>query len=284
VDPVPPWELLGDAQRQPGHGQGKTGSVNIDIAPASLISDAGASDTVDPGIDGPSADGAPAPAGTIVPLYTYPTHSSWNTLREAKQAHPAVSIIAVANVSSGPGAAKDPAYATGIRMLASAGVTVVGYTHTSYGGRTSALVKAEMEAWKTWYPEVQGIFFDQQASQPGHESYYKDLSSHAASLGMHLTVGNPGTDVAESYVGTVDTMLIYDDVGLPSLASLQGWHLAHESARFGIIPYAVPALDLGFVAQARSFVGYIYVTDDTPENPWDSLPSYFAGLVAGLDA
>jgi hypothetical protein len=77
-------------------------------------------------------------------------------------------------------------------------------------------------------------------------------------------------------------MLIYESAGLPDPSSLGGWHLQHPKSNFGVIPYAVGALDGGFVAAARADVGFIFITNDDLPNPWDSLPPYFANLLDAL--
>jgi hypothetical protein len=61
-----------------------------------------------------------------------------------------------------------------------------------------------------------------------------------------------------------------------------GWHANYDRRNFGVIPYGVSALDPAFVAAARAKVGYIYVTNDSLPNPWDSVPVYFKDLVAQL--
>jgi hypothetical protein len=86
-----------------------------------------------------------------------------------------------------------------------------------------------------------------------------------------------------SYVGTVDTILIYESSGLPTLTSLGGWHAQYDKQNFGIIPYGIPSLDAAFVASARLDVGFVYLTDGTLPNPWDSLSPYFDGLLAALE-
>ena len=59
------------------------------------------------------------------------------------------------------------------------------------------------------------------ASALGQEQYYTDLSEFSRSRGFNVTVGNPGTDTLESYVGSVSTLMIYESAGLPPLVSLQ---------------------------------------------------------------
>jgi hypothetical protein len=220
--------------------------------------------------------------GTLVPLYTYPTDSSWKTVADAKRAHPSVPIIAVINPASGPGAALSADYSNGISALRSAGVSVLGYVSTSYTKRSEAAVRADIDSYRRWYPQTTGIFFDEQSSAPGGEDYYRRVTAYAKSQTFTFTVGNPGSDSSPTYVGTVDMVLVYENSGLPSSTSMGGWHDNYDRRNFGVIPYGVSALDSAFVAAAKAKVGYVYVTNDALPNPWDSVPVYFKDLVAQL--
>jgi len=226
--------------------------------------------------------GATGVNGTIIPLYTDPSDSSWAAVAAAKQAHPTVPVIAIVNPADGPGAAKDASYVAGITKLVAAGVKVIGYVHTLYGDRPTAQLQAEMDEWHSWYPNVTGIFFDEMANSPGHESYYSALGVYAKSHGGDFTVGNPGTDTAQSYIGTLDVMLIYESDGLPSMSAITGWHSSYARTNFGVIPYKVASMDAAFVAAARPYVGYIYLQSDDLSNPWDSVPAYLGTLVGAL--
>ena len=222
-------------------------------------------------------------SGTLVPLYTDPSSPTWAALANAKKSHPAVAVLAVINPNDGPGTAKDTSYVTGTQALKDAGVIVLGYVATGWGATSATgVVQPAIDKYVAWYPAVTGIFFDEQASDAGKEAYYSGLTQYAKSKGHTMTVGNPGADVAESYVGTVDMMLIYESKGNPTLASLGGWHQKHDKKNFGIIPYGVSTLDTAFVQGAKQWVGYHYATDDDLPNPWDSLPPYFDALVAEL--
>jgi hypothetical protein len=226
--------------------------------------------------------GATGTNGTIIPLYSYPTNSAWTAVISAKQAHPAVPVIAIVNPSNGPGGAQDPSYTTGINKLVAAGVKVIGYVHTSYGSRPASQAQAEMDQWHSWYPGVSGIFFDEMANSPGYEAYYTSLGAYAKSHVGSFTVGNPGADTAKSYIGTLDVMLIYESGGLPATSAMTGWHTSYPRTNFGVIPYRVSSLDAAFVAAARPYVGYIYLQNDDMPNPWDTVPSYLSNLVAAL--
>ena len=231
---------------------------------------------------GGTATPTSSPGATIVPLYTNPDHASWAALVTAKQAHPKVGIIAVVNPSSGPGSDLRADYTAGIAKLIAANIRVLGYVGTDYTANTPASVKADIDLWKTFYPNVQGIFFDEQSNKAEHVAYYRDLAQYAKTHGLPYTVGNPGADTAEAFVGALDMMLIYESDGVPALSKLQGWHANHAPSNFGIIPYAT-AMDPTFVREARKYVGYIYLQSDDLPNPWDSLPTYFNDLLTALE-
>ena len=108
------------------------------------------------------------------------------------------------------------------------------------------------------------------------------LSQYAKAKGLSYTVGNPGTDTAEAFIGALDTMLIYETNGLPSTAQIAGWHAKYPPSNFGVIPYAT-GMNATFVHDARQYVGYIYLQNDNLPNPWDSLPAYFGDLLAALE-
>jgi Spherulation-specific family 4 len=229
-----------------------------------------------------SASASGPAAGAIVPLYTRPDHPSWSAMVAAKQAHPSVHVVAVVNPSDGPGDAQSPTYAAGVERLLAAGIDVIGYVATGYAGRSLGYVQADIDRWCAFYPQIGGIFFDEQSHSAGDESYYRTLSQYAKGKGLAFTVGNPGTDVAESFIGALDTMLIYENRGVSSTQALTGWHTKYPAQNFGVIPYGT-ALDLAYVRAARQHVGYIYLNNDEPPNPWDSLPPYFADLLAALE-
>jgi hypothetical protein len=225
-----------------------------------------------------------ASAGTLVPLYSYPTDSSWRVVADAKRTHPSVPVIAVINPASGPGFGLSIDYVNGIAALKAAGVSVLGYVSTSYTRRSETAVQADIDSYRQWYPDTTGIFFDEQTNSPGGEDYYRRVAAYAQSRSFTFTVGNPGSDSAPSYVGTVDLILVYENSGLPSAAAMGGWHASYDRHNFGVIPYGVTALDPAFVVEAKAKVGYIYVTGDTLPNPWDTVPPYFNDLVAQLAA
>jgi hypothetical protein len=258
-----------------------TGSAGHGAGGSSSTSTGGVAGSTSTGTGGTGSTSSTA-AGTIVPLYTDPSDASWDAIITAAVAHPTVHVVAIVNPSDGPGSSKNSGYTTGIAALQAAGIKVIGYVATGYGSHSIASMEAEMDTWKSFYPTVQGIFFDEQSNSTGDVAHYQTLSQYSKSIGLGYTVGNPGTGVPAAYVGAVDTMLIYESDGVPPLSDLSAYS-AYPPSNFGVIPYAVSSMNTAFVQQARQYAAYIYLTNDDLPNPWDSLPSYFAQLLAALE-
>jgi len=110
------------------------------------------------------------------------------------------------------------------------------------------------------------------------------LSNYAKSIGLNITIGNPGKDVSPSYIGTVDNIVIYENSGLPSIKLLKGWHTKYSKNNFSILPYGVDELNEKFVKSSSHYVGLVYITDQTLPNPWHSLTSYFDQLVSMVES
>ncbi|TBR11042.1 MAG: hypothetical protein EPO62_02470 [Candidatus Nitrosotenuis sp.] len=220
--------------------------------------------------------------GIMIPLYTYPG-TTWDTVVAAKNAHPSVPIVAIINPNNGPGGAKDSNYVSGIQKLQSAGIVVIGYVATGYGSRSTSTVNSDIDTYKSWYPQLQGIFFDEMSNGGGDETYYGNLSNHSKSVGFAFTVGNPGAETQSSYIGTMDNIIIYETGGLPSLSFLGGWHTGYDKSNFSYLSYGVGTLDTSFVQSSANYVSYMYITNDNLSNPWDSVTPYFSDLAAALD-
>ncbi len=227
-----------------------------------------------------TAVASPSTTGIMIPLYTYPG-SSWANVIAVQKANPSVPIIAIINPNSGPGAGMDANYVSGILSLQSAGVEVIGYVPTGYASRSISAVESMVNDYKSWYP-VTGIFFDEMSNVAGNEGYYSTLNAYAKSLGFTYTVGNPGADTIPSYIGTMDTIVIYENQGLPSLSSLEGWHSGYTKTNFAVMAYGVQSVNQSYPSTASPHVGYIYITNAGLPNPYDVLPPYLAMVASAL--
>jgi hypothetical protein len=173
----------------------------------------------------------------------------------------------------------DKNYSAGIARLKNAGIKVLGYVATGYTARVESAAREDIDRWRMWYPEVEGIFFDEMSNKLGQEAYYRSVDAYAKSKGFDYTVGNPGADTKPAYVGVVDMILVYENAGLRSLPT---WHKSYPRERFGVISYSVSTPDMEYLRSARETVGFVYMTNDALPNPWDSLPPYFSDMVGTM--
>ena len=219
--------------------------------------------------------------GVIIPLYTDPDNS-WNGVVQVKKTYPQVPMAVIINPNNGPGSNQDPSYVNGVESLQRAGITVLGYVATGYGSRDINSIKSEIGEYKQWY-NVNGIFFDEMAYTAGFENFYSQLNSYAISLGLKTTIGNPGTDTLQSYFGTVGTIVIYENPGYPQLSTLTADYSGTTKNDFAIIVTGVSAPTQSFITEATQYVSYLYVTNGTAPNPFDSVTPYLGGLAFMLN-
>lgn len=225
----------------------------------------------------------------LVPSYFDPTDSAADWTRMANAAT-RVSLTAIMNPNSGPGAGVDSGYIGAISSMHASGGRVIGYVSTDYTNRTLANVEADVDRYLSWYPNLDGIFFDEMTDDANatHVNYYATLYSYVKSKGATLrVVTNPGISVAQNYFTTTvtDTVCTFESNTGYAGATPPAWTTNYPAARFYNLPYNVATsatmlTDLS-LAQSRR-VGNIYVTDDSGANPWDTLPSYWDAEVNGV--
>jgi hypothetical protein len=225
----------------------------------------------------------------LVPAYFYPAGDGlkhWDRLiASAKQAP----ILAIANPASGPGDKADPAYTRILdRARKQKGRTLLGYVTTGYGKRPIADVKADVDRWTRLYPQVQGIFFDEQASGADRIDYYAALYGYARTeRKLQPIVTNPGTVCAEDYVARPASDIVCLFEGFDGFAKFRPpeWTAKYKAARFAFLRYQ--AADAGQMRQSladalEKRIGTVYVTDATGANPWDRLPGYWDEELAAV--
>lgn len=243
----------------------------------------------------PTASGATAPdtitAGTtalnvMVPAYFGPPSTAWTLLNTEAAVIPN-RLVAIANPNSGPGSAFQQSYQNAITALQAQTGRAIGYVHTSYGARTLAVVEAEINSWYSWYPSVNGIFFDEVDNVTGHEAYYQTLYNYVKTKSATgLVVDNPGSNTLESYLffnaaRVTDVICTFESSSGFSSWTQSAWTAAYDRNNFYELPFNTSsstyqaAVDRAYQQHA----GWIYVTDDKLPNPWDTLPSYFAAEV-----
>jgi hypothetical protein len=217
----------------------------------------------------------------LVPAYFYPggeDMAQWDKLLNAPD--PAAVVIIV-NTASGPGKVADPNYAQVIDRARQKGFTVIGYVSTRYAARPLKETKDDIDHWLHFYPGIQGIFFDEQASAADRIRYYADLYEYTRKeRGLNLVINNPGTTCAEEYVAqpVADVVCLIESTKDLSEFHPPDWMSRYKSSRFaGAFPKIEdPARMKHYVrAMVGKGVGYCYITDGQEPNPWNRLPRYW---------
>ena len=226
-----------------------------------------------------------APLGIMVPAYFYPSSGGyWNALDGAAARVP---LVAIMNPDSGPGASQDGAYVQALANLHQAGGTVTAYVHTSYGTRPLTEVESDIDLYLSFYA-VDGFFIDEMTNDgdTNHLDYYAAVYQYIKAKGANYSVtGNPGSNTQETYLTrpTADSLMIFEDNGTNYTGfAPSSWVAKYPSGEFVHLPYAVTTAtamsNYTGLAVSRN-AGWIYITDDTLPNPYDTLPSYWTNEV-----
>jgi len=92
-----------------------------------------------------------------IPNYSYPP-GAWATYNALGMPDVYIQIL---NPNSGPGTTPDPGYVSAYAAALAKGTLILGYVPTTYGARPIADVKADIDKYYTFYPQLSGIFFDE---------------------------------------------------------------------------------------------------------------------------
>ena len=224
-----------------------------------------------------------APIGILVPAYFGVSGGLWDKLNFAASR---VSLVAIMNPNNGPGTTLSPNYVAAVNGLHAAGGRVIGYVYTSYATRDTNTVKADIDRYFSFY-SVDGIFLDEMTNDgnANHLNYYAAIYQYIQQQGTNLlVVGNPGINTLEIYLArpVADVLVTFEaDTGYPALA-VDRWVTNHLARQFSHLPYNAPsgATMTNYVNLALNRnAGWIYVTDDTLPNPWNTLPAYWTNEV-----
>lgn len=222
-----------------------------------------------------------SPTGLLIPLYSYPG-AAWTAVIQEKNAYPSIPVTVVINPDNGPGS-WNSVYDTWISDLRADGINVLGYVPTYYGSASESSVESAIAAYKQEY-FVNGIFLDQMPVVSGYQSYYSTLTGYANALGLPLVMGNAGSGIPSSYLGTVDVIIVYENSSTPSLSTLASVTMGQPKSNFALISYDVSLPGSSTVDMMANYAGYIYLTNAALPNPYTSVPSYFSALMSDLDS
>jgi hypothetical protein len=215
------------------------------------------------------SDRAGTCSAALIPAYV-PPHELAALAASARRPR-----MVVLNPDSGPGAGEGRAYAEAVRTLQAAGIHVLGYVPTTYGGRSLADVLADVRRYLAWY-EVDGIFFDETSSDAALLPYYRALSRQARGGAGRVVVFNPGVPPDAGYFDIADVVVTFEGTYAGYAGAIEAtpdWLRRIRPDRVAHLVYGATraeALD----AVADSAAGYVYATSGAMPNPWRSLPPY----------
>ncbi len=205
-----------------------------------------------------------------VPSYFYPG-PAWQQLETAA----GTVGVAVVNPNSGPGTTSNPDYVGEVKRAREAGITVIGYVHTSWGARSASVVRREIDLYYKWYA-VDGIYLDEASTDCSKQPYYERLSRYIDRKGgMAVSVLGAGTTMPECYIRAGDVLLTFEGTYQAYAAWVpSGWEFNYGAKRFWHLVYSATDSEMAStvsLSKTRN-AGWIYVTPDDLPNPWDTLP------------
>jgi len=230
-------------------------------------------------LNGPGVPLQQGKQGLIIPMYIYPgpdayTNPVYAELMEWKMQYPDIPMIAIVNPADGAGVVTDGNYTMAINRLKAAGVKVIGYVSTDYRNNTVATVKGYIDAWKTYYPSIEGIFFDEQSDGTtdlaAEIQYYKDVADYSRSLGFMITVSNPGINTDNGFYDAVDIVVEHETPVEPTSEQINGaWPGGKIVRQRACMLYGMDGDGSGSkkvnTAEIIKNFGWVYYTeDDTP--------------------
>jgi hypothetical protein len=215
----------------------------------------------------------------FVPVYTPPAGAAgmWSVVTGSA---PAVSSL-IANVSSGPGNAADPAFTAAISAAQAAGITVWGYVHTSYTARPLADVQADVNRWSSFYG-ITNIFFDEATTDAGapEVSYYTTATGYASGR----KALNPGTVPAQAYAPLADVICVFEgswDSWQAGGYAPPAWFTGYPPGKFYVIVFGVPswpaaAAVLDTIRGTGAWNAYLTDVPGAFANIYTALPPWWA--------
>ncbi len=206
-----------------------------------------------------------------IPSYFYPG-DYWTQL---EQGTPTVGL-AIINPDNGPGKKFDQSYADEVAKAKASGAWVIGYVATGYGKRNRDRVKSEIKKYYTMY-HVDGVFLDEAASSCARKGYYKDLYLYVKNKGgTAKVVINPGVATHECFVEASDIIVNFEGEYSNYLSwQASGWETKYPTDRFWHLIYNANETEVAsaILLSKQRRAGWVYVTPDQLNNPWDTLPS-----------
>jgi hypothetical protein len=164
------------------------------------------------------------------------------------------------------------------------GARVIGYVLTDTTVRPSTAVKADIDQYYNYYPDLDGIFIDEATSDcPRAQSYYQPLYDYIKTSHPNATVViNPGTNVPSCYLSVADIVVTFENSFVAYRDSFptenREWETPANAGRIWHIVHTASSSQMGTALQLSRTrnAGYVFVTSFTEhENTYGALPTYF---------
>lgn len=222
----------------------------------------------------------------LFPFYIYPNHwdesYQWKRLKDT---HQNTEIWVIINPDDGPGDSINPDYEIGLSLINIKGIKIFCYIPTNYGKRDLDKVKEDVEKYLKFYKNYNlfGIFYDEVNNSSESIQYYKEIYNYAKKRGFKWVILNPGISIDEEFLKEKigDTIVIFEDNYSNFLKhKFPEYVKNYPRSRFAVLVYDVKNFEkTKIVINKSDNIGFIYCTDDSEPNPWDTLPSYWDSFI-----
>lgn len=206
----------------------------------------------------------------LIPTYFYPSENS-SKWKQVLDHHKDVKYVVI-NPDNGSGKLIDQNYVNIVRKCKERDIEVLGYTYTSYGKRSSTIVKGEIDRYNLWY-ETDGIFVDEASKWDSlvDLDFYDDLFKYVKEGANKTVVLNPGTACCEDYTEMCDILVTFEGRSSDYLVRKgASWESGYPAAKFCHLVHDVHDHDKGRVYGKldKSNVKWRYLTRKWMPNPW----------------
>jgi hypothetical protein len=244
----------------------------------------------------------------LIPAYFYPDYSHQNSRWQRMVDNARPGSLVVINPNSGPGSGRDVNYVHAIDDCRARGLKVLGYITTGRGtvplrptypwilGRRTKNVLEQIDAYRSWYPKLGGVFLDEMnlnaqervVERRGFFTHYTTVEQYHAGIKAEVRkrtqqtiVGDPrGVPEAggEWAFDAVDVLVVqHTDEReylawtpprwvYPGTSRTQAYRIAH------LVSGVTDEREVAEASRARH-AGYVYLTDGTPDQLGNELPS-----------
>lgn len=121
-------------------------------------------------------------------------------------------------------------------------------------------------------------------------TFYSDLTTAAQGDGFNYVIGNPGSDTTTAFIGSVNTMNIFENpysteatnatlnpssTGCSTPSGITGWHLCYSKSNFSFLQYDESSSDLSstLIKKLSNYVGFMFYTSVAYPYQWSYPPS-----------